>query len=246
MAEIVVMPKLGLLMETGIVSAWRADEGDQISVGDVIAEITTEKITYELEAQAEGVLLKIILPEDGEAPVGDPIGVIGQPGEDVSAFGAAPAGGAAAAPAAAPETPLAAEAAALPAPLRAPGERIVASPAAKKLAGELGVDLAFVLGSGPGGRITLEDVTAAAAPAATAEAFATPTAKKLAAELGVDLGHVIGSGPSGRIKADDVAAHATLPARRAHRRRRRRPSAPERPTSAAAWPRRSPMRACAA
>ena len=76
-----------------MVSAWRAGEGDQVAVGDVIAEITTEKITYELEAQAEGVLLKIILPEDGEAPVGDPIGVIGQPGEDVSAFGGVPAGG---------------------------------------------------------------------------------------------------------------------------------------------------------
>ena len=175
----------------------------------MIAEITTEKITYELEAQTEGVLLRIILPEDGEAPVGDPIAVIGQPGEDVSAFGAAPAGGASAAvPAAAPETPLAAEEAAPPAPLRAPGERIVASPAAKKLAAELGVDLALVAGSGPGGRITLEDVTAAAA-ATPAEAFATPTAKKLAAELGVDLADVTGSGPSGRIKADDVTAYAT-------------------------------------
>ena len=91
----------------------------------------------------------------------------------------------------------------------------MASPAAKKLAGELGVDLAFVAGSGPGGRITLEDVTAAAAAApaaATAEAFATPTAKKLAAELGVDLADVSGSGPSGRIKADDVAAQAAAAA----------------------------------
>ena len=60
--------------------------------GDVIAEITTEKITYELESQAEGVLLKIILPEDEEAPVGAPIAVIGQPGEDVSALRRRPVG----------------------------------------------------------------------------------------------------------------------------------------------------------
>lgn len=220
MAEIVVMPKLGLLMETGTVSAWRANEGDEVAVGDVIAEITTEKITYELEAQAAGVLLKILLPEDGEAPVGDPIGVIGQPGEDISAFGgaAAPAAAAAAEVAAAPATEGAAAAPAAPAapaPVRAPGERIVASPAAKKLAGELGIDLAYVAGSGPGGRVTLEDVTAAsAAPAAgaaaagAAQAFATPTAKKMAADLGVDLAGVSGSGPSGRIRADDVAAKA--------------------------------------
>ena len=71
MAETVVMPKLGLLMETGVVGAWRVAEGDEVSVGQVIAEITTEKITYELESQAAGVLLKI-LPEEVEAPVGSP------------------------------------------------------------------------------------------------------------------------------------------------------------------------------
>jgi pyruvate dehydrogenase E2 component (dihydrolipoamide acetyltransferase) len=203
------MPKLGLLMETGTVGAWKVAEGDQIAIGQVIAEITTEKIVYELESQAAGVLLKILLPDDGEAPVGEPIGIIGQPGEDISAFGGAPA--AAAAPAAA-EAPVAAAAESAAVPVRAPGERVVASPAAKKLASELGIDLALVAGSGPGGRVTLEDVTAAAAqPAApaAAEAFATPVAKKLAAELGVDLAGVAGSGPSGRVKADDVTRAAT-------------------------------------
>ncbi len=221
MADIVVMPKLGLLMETGTVSAWRVNEGDEVAVGDVIAEITTEKITYELEAQAAGVLLKILLPEDGEAPVGDPIGIIGQPGEDISAFDGEPAP-AAETTAPATEGAAAATTPVVPAPLRAPGERIVATPAAKKLAAELGVDLACVAGSGPGGRVTLEDVTAASAASAAgtavagttagapgaAQAFATPTAKKMAAGLGVDLGGVIGGGPSGRIRADDVAAQA--------------------------------------
>lgn len=229
MAEIVVMPKLGLLMETGVVSEWRLSEGDPVSIGAVIAEITTEKITYELEAQAEGVLLKIILPADVEAEVGAPIGVIGQPGEDVSALVSAPRGEGGAALA---ESPAGAEAeaaatATAATPAARSGGRITASPAAKKLAAELGVDLANVAGTGPGGRITLEDVNAAAsaapgraagaaAPSQTgvAEApsgvksFATPVAKRLAAELGVDLASVAGSGPSGRIKAGDVASSA--------------------------------------
>ena len=98
MAEIVAMPKLGLLMETGTVGAWKVAEGDYVTVGHVIAEITTEKIVYELESQVEGTLLKIILDEDGEAPVGDPIALIGQAGEDISAFGGvAPAAAATAA-----------------------------------------------------------------------------------------------------------------------------------------------------
>ncbi len=205
MAETVVMPKLGLTMEAGSVGAWRVNEGDPVSVGAIIAEITTEKITYELEAQAEGVLLKIIVLEDEEAEVGAPIAVIGQPGEDISAFGGAPSGDGSTAAAAAVTVqaePLVAE------PVGEPGKRVVASPAAKKLAADLGVDLTAVAGTGPGGRITLEDVDAAGAGAPSVPAgagpFATPTAKKLAAELGVDLAGVAGSGPSGRIRAEDV------------------------------------------
>lgn len=208
------MPKLGLLMETGTVGAWKVAEGDQVSVGQVIAEITTEKIVYELESQAGGTLLKILLDEEGEAPVGDPIAVIGQPGEDISAFGGSAGGAPAAVAAAAEPSAATATAGVEPTPVRAPGERIVASPAAKKLAGELGVDLDFVAGSGPNGRITMEDVATAhangvgvAAPT-VGDAFATPTAKKMAADLGVDLSGVAGSGVSGRVKADDVARAA--------------------------------------
>jgi len=140
MAEIVVMPKLGLLMENGVISTWRVSEGDPVTVGTVIAEIETEKITYELESQAEGVLLKTLLPEEEEAPVGAPIAIIGQPGEDLSGFEAASSGGAGTATAA--ETPGRAEAtvaepaAVAPgaAPGAVPGGRVMASPAAKKLA----------------------------------------------------------------------------------------------------------------
>ena len=81
MAETVGMPKLGLTMETGAVGAWLVAEGDEVRAGQVIAEIVTEKITYELEAETVGVVLKILLAEEEEVPVGTPIAVIGQPGE---------------------------------------------------------------------------------------------------------------------------------------------------------------------
>ncbi len=84
MAEAIGMPKLGLTMETGAVGAWLVSEGDEVKAGQVIAEIVTEKITYELEADTAGTVLRILLEEEMEVPVGTPIAVIGQPGEDVA------------------------------------------------------------------------------------------------------------------------------------------------------------------
>ena len=81
MAETIGMPKLGLTMETGAVGAWLVGEGDDIKAGQVIAEIVTEKITYDLEAESAGVVLKILLDEEVDVPVGTPIILIGQPGE---------------------------------------------------------------------------------------------------------------------------------------------------------------------
>jgi pyruvate/2-oxoglutarate dehydrogenase complex dihydrolipoamide acyltransferase (E2) component len=83
MAETIGMPKLGLTMETGAVGTWLVSEGDEIKVGTVLAEIVTEKITYDLEAETVGVVLKILLDAEVEVPVGTPIIVIGRPGEDV-------------------------------------------------------------------------------------------------------------------------------------------------------------------
>ena len=84
MAETIGMPKLGLTMETGAVGTWLVGEGDKVKVGTVIAEIVTEKITYDLEAETAGVVLKILLDAEVEVPVGTPIIVIGQPGEEAS------------------------------------------------------------------------------------------------------------------------------------------------------------------
>jgi pyruvate/2-oxoglutarate dehydrogenase complex dihydrolipoamide acyltransferase (E2) component len=84
MAETIGMPKLGLTMETGAVGTWLVSEGDEVKAGQVIAEIVTEKITYDLEAEAAGTVLKILLEEEVEVPVGTPLVVIGMPGEAVA------------------------------------------------------------------------------------------------------------------------------------------------------------------
>jgi pyruvate/2-oxoglutarate dehydrogenase complex dihydrolipoamide acyltransferase (E2) component len=83
-AETIGMPKLGLTMETGAVGSWLVAEGDEVKAGQVIAEIVTEKITYDLEAEAAGTVLKILLAEEEEVPVGTPLVVIGLPGEAVA------------------------------------------------------------------------------------------------------------------------------------------------------------------
>ena len=84
MAETIGMPKLGLTMETGAVGTWLVSEGDEVKAGQVIAEIVTEKITYELEAEGAGTVFKILLEEEVEVPVGTPLVVIGLPGEAVA------------------------------------------------------------------------------------------------------------------------------------------------------------------
>lgn len=84
MAETVGMPKLGLTMETGAVGAWLVSEGDEVKAGQVIAEVVTEKITYDLETETAGTVLKILLEEEVEVPVGTPIAVVGRPGEDIA------------------------------------------------------------------------------------------------------------------------------------------------------------------
>jgi len=222
MAEIIVMPKLGLLMEKGTLSAWKVKEGDPVRIGDVIAEITTEKITYELESETDGVLLRIILEEDEEVPVGDPIAVIGHPGEDISTL--RPSRGAvkeaedsSSEPVMKPD---------VGGTTRISKGRVVASPAAKKLAAELNLDLSKITGTGPKGRVTLTDVrtnllaeapddrisasdgTESAGTEGKATVFVTPTARRIAADLGIDLEGITGSGLHNRILAKDVAAAA--------------------------------------
>ena len=175
MAYELLMPQLGLTMEEGTVSQWVKHEGDPVKTGDVLLEITTDKLTNEVTSEHDGVLLKIVAQEGEDVPVKGLLCYVGQAGESV---GDAPA--AAAAPAAAPAAPAAAPAAAPVA-----GARLRVSPLARKTAAKLGVDLSKLTGSGPSGRIRQQDVlaaanaaqTAAPAPAAAAAPAARPAAK---------------------------------------------------------------------
>jgi pyruvate dehydrogenase E2 component (dihydrolipoamide acetyltransferase) len=150
----VTMPRLSDSMEEGTVTKWLVEVGGEVAKGQPLVEIDTDKATMEYEAESSGTLLAVLVAEGDTAPIGAPIAVLGEPGEEVAA--AAPAAPAAKA---APE-PEAATPAAPPPP--ATVGRVNASPLARRLAEQLGVDLARVAGSGPGGSITKEDVEAAA------------------------------------------------------------------------------------
>lgn len=158
------MPRLSDTMERGTIARWLKQEGDAFANGDVLAEIETDKALMELSAYDDGVLLKILVPDGGEAELGAPIAITGEAGEEVAAelLQAAPA---AAAPAVAEkptegvEAAQVAPAAAVPAPAAAATE-VRASPIARKLAAEHGIDLRVLAGkgSGPDGRIVKVDV----------------------------------------------------------------------------------------
>ena len=158
MAYEVLMPQLGLTMEEGTVSQWIKHEGDAVKAGDVVVEITTDKLTNEITSEQDGVLLKIVAQEGEDVPVKGLLAYIGQPGEQVG--GTAPAAAAAsAAPSAEPA------AASVSAPAAAPaagGKRIRISPLARKIARQMGVDYTAVTGTGPSGRIVKRDILAAA------------------------------------------------------------------------------------
>ena len=185
MAYEILMPQLGLTMEEGTVSQWIKHEGDAVKAGDVVAEITTDKLTHELQSEHDGVLLKIVAQEGEDVPVKGVLAYIGEAGESITA---APA----AAPAAEESVPATASpAAAAP---TADGRRIRISPLARKTAAKLGVtDFAAIVGSGTSGRITQKDILAAAeamktapapAPLSVAAASASePAAPKAGLEL---------------------------------------------------------------
>jgi pyruvate dehydrogenase E2 component (dihydrolipoamide acetyltransferase) len=179
MAVEILMPALSPTMEEGKLAKWLVKEGDKITSGTIIAEIETDKATMEFEAVDEGVLARILVPEGTEGvKVNTPIALIGEQGEKVEAPKAAPAKSEAKSEAktATPQT------VAKPAPAKAEapksvqtqaeGERVIASPLARRIAGDAKLDLAGVLGSGPHGRIVKADVEAAIAkgPAPKAEA----------------------------------------------------------------------------
>ena len=234
------MPALSPTMEEGTLAKWLVKEGDTVRSGDVMAEIETDKATMEFEAVDEGVIVKIEVPEGTEGvKVGAVIAMLAGEGEDAGEASATPT----------------------PAPAAPAADGPAATPSARKLAEEKGVDLTSVTGTGPGGKITKEDVegakggnasvrsepvegpsssseeksnaSASSAPKGDgARIIASPLAKRIAAQEGIDLTAIKGSGPNGRIvKADLDGAPAQAAAASAPAAQASAPVAPPKPAT---------------
>ncbi len=208
----IVMPRMGLTMETGTVVRWLKKEGEVITAGEPLLEIETDKATVEIEALEGGTLSQIVAAVGAEVPIGGVIAYFLKPGE------AAQSGARTVASAIDTESVIrlekpAADAAAYPITV----EKAKASPAARRLAKEFGLELTAVPGSGPGGRIVVWNVAAAAKlarqPATETQARrVSPVAQRVAADIGVDLARVQASGPGGTITRRDVELAAQSPA----------------------------------
>jgi pyruvate dehydrogenase E2 component (dihydrolipoyllysine-residue acetyltransferase) len=189
----VVLAKLSPTMEEGTVVKWTKKEGDPVKVGDVLAEIETDKANMEMEALGAGVLRKVLVPAGGKAPVGALIGVIADAGEDITAVLAQASTAADAPPAPAPAIPAPSSAPAIPAPAvvaaAPPPVAVAAAPAAR--------------------------VPAAPAPPASdhsnGRVKASPLARTMAARQNIPLAAVAGTGPGGRIVKRDIEGYAAAP-----------------------------------
>jgi pyruvate dehydrogenase E2 component (dihydrolipoamide acetyltransferase) len=178
MSEI-LMPRLSDTMEEGVVAAWRKQVGEEVHAGDVLVEIETDKAVMEHEAYEDGVLAEILVKDGDTAPIGAPIARLVGAGEPLGGSAPAPAPEPAAAPSAETPAPMATPEPVAAAPAaavtRPDGARILSSPLARRDARDLGVDLATVDGSGPGGRIIRADVAKAAANGGMTATAAAPS-----------------------------------------------------------------------
>ncbi len=197
----ITMPALSPTMESGNLAKWLVKEGDEVSAGDVIAEIETDKATMEVEAVDEGTVGKILVDAGtADVPVNAPIAMLLEEGEDASALDAAPmAAPAPAAPAkeeTAAEAPAAAPVSAGPAPVAADGNRIFVSPLARRMAKMNDLDLSKISGSGPKGRIVKRDVEAAIEAGTAGVTAAAPAVAASAAPAAAAPAPVAASAPS--------------------------------------------------
>jgi pyruvate dehydrogenase E2 component (dihydrolipoamide acetyltransferase) len=195
-AVVVTMPKMSDTMQEGTISAWLKKVGDVVKSGEIIAEVETDKATMELESYEDGVLLYIGVEAGGSVPVDGVIAVIGEKGADYQSLLAAHQGGASIAVSVEVASPAAPVAVAAPAPAvaQAPvaaavpsstgNERVKASPLAKKIASETGVDIRQVAGTGEGGRIVKRDIESFVPAAATASPQAVSSQAGIAPALG--------------------------------------------------------------
>lgn len=201
MAIEIVLPQWSMGMADGTIVRWLKQEGDEVTQGEPLVEVEAAKVTSEVEAEVSGVLARILVEEGETVPVRTPLCVIGVAGEMRAGV-------------ATPPKPAVSATETTPSPSPAAVSQFAGqvTPIARKMAKEHGIELAQVQGSGPGGRIVVEDVERAIAeatrptppPEAATTAQVIPAARKLAKEHGIDLGQVRGSGPGGRVTVEDV------------------------------------------
>lgn len=219
MATEVVILKLGMTMTEGTVAEWLVPDGGEVKLGEPIYRLETEKIEMDVEAEAEGTVRHVV-PEGSLLECGVVVAYILKAGEPMPGTAPAATAPTPGAPAVAPQV-----ASAIASAPPASGDRVLASPSARRVAQERGIDISLVRGTGPEGRVTETDVQGyqpaapvaasapppakAAAPEPTGDILASPLARKLAEQLGVNLRSVKGTGPGGRITKEDVEAAAT-------------------------------------
>jgi pyruvate dehydrogenase E2 component (dihydrolipoamide acetyltransferase) len=216
MAKILDMPKLSPTMEEGVLSAWHKKEGDAVAVDDLLAEVETDKATMEFRAFDAGTLLKILVPPGSQVKLGQPVAILGAPGEDVSSLAAqapaqTPASSqapvAAPAPVPVPATPTAtATATATPTPTSAPTATPTATSTPKPIE-----TLAPQAQRRPPVADPLDRTSYAPEPAGNGHVdggrvLASPYVRKVAREMGLDLQGAQGSGPGGRVVPADLAS----------------------------------------
>jgi pyruvate dehydrogenase E2 component (dihydrolipoamide acetyltransferase) len=193
MATKVIMPKLEMAQESATIIEWLKKEGDQVKKGEPLLVIETDKVTVELESPGSGALSGIRGEPGQEIPVTEVIAYLLEPGEQLPE-----------------ETEVEVEL--KPEPTAPPRRKVEATPVAKRLAESHAIDLSTIVGTGPKGQITKEDVEAAISrpkvDVSPDKVRATPAARRVARERGVDLTSVRGTGPRGQVTAEDVLAHA--------------------------------------
>lgn len=222
------MPTLGADMTEGTVTRWLVKPGDQVKRGDIVVEVETDKADMEVEIFESGVISELLVPEGECVPVGTVLAIVG------ASPGVVPQAPAPAPPVTPPPAPERAEPRLVP-----PAPRQRATPTARVLAQQLGIDIATLDGTGIEGTITRQDVehaarratpTPAAVPAPGRTLLVSPRARRMARELGIDLATVAGTGPQGSITAGDLGAAP------------RPPEVPAPPATAAAPEKRGPRR----
>ncbi|HGC8301615.1 TPA: dihydrolipoamide acetyltransferase [Streptococcus agalactiae] len=207
MAVEIIMPKLGVDMQEGEILEWKKQVGDVVNEGDVLLEIMSDKTNMEIEAEDSGVLLKITHGNGDVVPVTETIGYIGAEGEEVTEASSSENTSVEENATQVTSEPEKVEETSEPSvPAATSGEKVRATPAARKLAREMSIDLALVSGTGANGRVHREDVESFKG----AQPRITPLARRIAEDQGVDIAEITGSGIRGKIVKNDVLA-AMLP-----------------------------------